>query len=148
MATPDAQLKISAAQQITADAVSTHCYDAGNVTPKRDIGQGRPLAALCCITAIGTTTGSAKLQVIQSATEGLGSGTQIIGEIDLATADIAAGKVYVIPISNGIPPLRFFGMNHDITGTVDYTVDAWIVPRETGATLAQGYARGYSFDIS
>lgn len=140
----DALLKISAAQQVTADAVSANTVDLGNVTPKRGIAGGEPMAYVCAITAIGTNTGSTKLQAIQSAAAAL-TAPQIIGEIDLATADIAAGKVYVIPLAQGIPALRFHGMNHDITGTVDYTVDAYgPMPLSMASILAASYAKGYT----
>ena len=91
---PDALTNVSSAQQVTADAVSEDYFDAGSMTPKRNLAVGTDVALFVCITAIGTNTGSAKLQAIQSATAGLGSGTQILGQIDLATADIAAGKIY------------------------------------------------------
>lgn len=139
----DALTKVSAAQQVTADAVSTSSYDCGNITPKRKMGVGRGLVAVVCITAIGTNTGSTKLQVIQSAAAALTS-PQILGEIDLATADIAAGKIYIIPIGAGIPGLRYLGVNHDITGTVDYTVDTYITSREDAGILADTYAKGYA----
>lgn len=139
----DALLKLSAAQQVTADAVSTNTIDFGNVTPKRKVAVGEPMALLVAITAIGTNTGSAKLTAIQSAAANLSS-PQIIGEIDLATADIAAGKVYIIPLSQGIAALRYFGANYDITGTVDFTVDAYCVPLSMASILAETYAKGYT----
>jgi len=138
----DALLKLSAAQQVTADAASTNTIDFGNVTPKRKVAVGEPLALVVAITAIGTNTGSAKLTAIQSAAANLSS-PQIIGEIDLATADIAAGKVYVIPLANGIPALRYFGAYYDITGTVDFTVDAYLQPLSMANAMAETYAKGY-----
>jgi hypothetical protein len=140
----DALLKLAAAQQVTADAVTTNVVDTGNTTPKRKIAVGEPLAILFVITAIGTNTGSAKLQAIQSASSTLGSGNQIIGEIDLATADIAVGKVYIVPLSQGIPALRYVGGNHDITGTVDYTCDTYLVPLSMASILAESYAKNYA----
>lgn len=139
----DALTRVCSAQAITADAVSVSSYDTGNITPKRKIATGEALALVVCITAIGTNTGSAKLQAIQSAAVGLDSGTQIIGEIDLATADIAAGKAYVIGLSQGIPGLRYVGANFDITGTVDFTVDAYIMPRDMASIAAESYAKNY-----
>lgn len=140
----DALLKVSAAQQVTADAVSTNTVDMGNVTPKRRVSVGTAMAYVVAITAIGTNTGSSKLQAIQSAAAALTS-PQILGEIDLATADIAAGKIYIIPLGSGIPALRYHGMNHDITGTVDYTVDAYgPMPMGMASILADTYAKGYT----
>lgn len=139
----DALLKLSAAQQVTADAVSGNTIDLGNVTPKRKIGVGEPMGVVVVISAIGTNTGSAKLTVIQSAAAALTS-PQIIGEIDLATADIAVGKAYVVAVSSGIPALRYLGMHYDITGTVDFTVDAYFGPLSMMAILAETYAKNYT----
>lgn len=139
----DALLKLCAAQQVTADAVSANTIDFGNVTPKRKVAVGEPLALVLVITAIGTNSGSAKLQAIQSAAAALTS-PQIIGEIDLATADIAVGKVYVIPLAAGIPALRYVGANFDITGTVDFTVDAYLQPLSMASILAETYAKNYA----
>ena len=139
----DALLKVSAAQQVTADAASTNTIDFGNTTPKRNVATGEPMAYVMVVTAIGTNTGSAKLLAIQSAAANLSS-PQTVGQIDLATADIAAGKVYIIPLGQGIPALRYAGMYHDITGTVDYTVDAYLVPHSMASMLAAAYAKGFT----
>ncbi len=139
----DALLKVSAAQQVTADAVSGNTVDFGNVTPKRKVAVGEPLALVVCITAIGTNSGSAKIQAIQSAAAALTS-PQILGEVDLQAADIVAGKVVVVPLGQGIPALRFAGANYDITGTVDFTVDAYITPLSMASTLAETYAKNYA----
>jgi len=142
MAILDALLKLSAAQQVTADAVSTNTIDLGNTTPKRNAATGTPMCILVTITALGTTTGSAKLTAVQSAAEALTS-PQIIGEIDLATADIAVGKQYKIALSAGIPPLRYLGLHYDITGTVDFTVDAFLQPDDMASIEPASYAKGY-----
>lgn len=139
----DALLKVCSAQQVTADAVSEDVIDLGNVTPKRKIGVGEPMGFLVAITALGTTTGSSKIQAIQSADPALGSGTQILGELDLAAADHAVGKCYVVAIGNGIPALRYIGMNFDITGTVDYTVDAYLGPLSSISSIAETYAKNF-----
>lgn len=143
MAFVDALGKVSAAQQITADAVSTNAVDLANVTPKRKIGVGEPMGFLVTITAIGTNTGSAKLTAVTSAATALTS-PLIVGEIDLATADIAAGKSYIIPIASGIAFLEFLGINYDITGTVDFTVDAYFGPLSMFSIKAESYAKGYT----
>jgi hypothetical protein len=123
----DALTLLSSAQQVTADAVSGNTIDLGNVTPKRKIGVGEAMGVAIAITAIGTNTGSAKLTIITSAAAALTS-PLIVGELDLATADIAAGKVYVVAMSSGIAMLRYVGIHYDITGTVDFTVTAHMAP--------------------
>lgn len=137
----DTLLKVSAAQQVTADAASTHTIDLGDVTPKRRVGTGEELGFAVVITAIGTNTGSTILQAIQSAAADLGS-PAVIGSINLATAAIAAGGMFFVPIPPGYPTLRYIGMYHDITGTVDYTVTAWLTTRNLFSVAAQIYAAG------
>jgi hypothetical protein len=123
----DSLLQLCEDQQVTADAVSENTIDLGNITPKRKIGDGEPMAIVVTITAIGTNTGSAVFQAVYSAAAALTSPT-VVGELDLVTADIAAGNTFVIPVGRGLTALRYFGLNFDITGTVDFTVDAFLMP--------------------
>lgn len=139
----DALLQVCSAQQVTADAVSENTIDLGNVTPKRNVAVGTPMGFLVTISAKGTTTGSSKIEAIQSAGADLSS-PQIIGEIDLAAADHAVGAAFIVPISQGIPALRYIGLNFDITGTVDYTVDAYFGAISDLSIKAQTYAKGYT----
>jgi len=121
----DYNTRVSAAQQVTVDALSTNAIDLGDVTPKRQIGNGEPMGFAVSITAIGTTTGSADIQVIGSAAANLSSAV-VYGLVRLATADLAAGKTYFVPVPPGTPALRYIGLNYDITGTVDFTVTAFL----------------------
>jgi hypothetical protein len=141
----DALTKVVTAQQVTADAASNNTFDGGNTTPKKRWGAGEPIGIAVCITAVGTNTGSAKVQAIMSAAENLGTPT-IVGQVDLATADLAAGKSFFVPISPGhaSAALRYLGAYFDITGTVDFTVDAYIIPQSMYAQLAESYAKGYT----
>lgn len=139
----DALLKVSDGQQVTADALSTYSIDLGDVTPKREVGSGEELGFAVVITAAGTNTGSSLLQVVSSAAEALTS-TTIVGQLNIAAAGLAAGKRYFVPVAMGQPILRFLGMNHDITGTVDYTVTAWLTSRNLFAIGQKHYAKGYS----
>jgi hypothetical protein len=123
----DALLKLSANQQVTADAASTNTIDFGDVTPKRQVAVGEPMALVVACKAKGTHTGTVKLTAVQSAAADLSS-PQIIGELDLLAAQVIAGKTYVIPLAQGTPGLRYFGAHYDIDGTVDFTVDAYLQP--------------------
>jgi hypothetical protein len=139
----DSLLKVSAAQQVTADAVSGNTIDLGALTIQRQIATGEPLALVVCITAVGTNTGSARVEAIQSAAAAL-SAPVIIGELDLVTADLAAGKCFIIPLSYGEAPLRYLGANYDITGTVDFTVDSYVMPLSMAHGVMRHYAKGYT----
>jgi len=140
----DANLQLAEDQQVTADADTENTFDAGDVTPKRRLGTGEPVGIGVFISAIGTTTGSAKLLAIQSPNANLSS-PEIVGEVDLATADIAAGKAYFVPISPGhAPARRYWGGRFDITGTVDFTVDVFLMPQSMFAQVAETYAKNYT----
>lgn len=140
----DALLLVSNGQQVTADAVSTNTIDSnpGNVSPQPQIGTGEPMALVCVITAAGTNTGSMILSAIQSAAANLSS-PDIIGSIALATADLAAGKTFIIPLPPGYPTKRYLGANYDITGTVDVTFKSFLAPAKMASVLAKAYAKAY-----
>lgn len=142
----DAYMQLSTAQKVTADAVTEKSVDIGALTAQREMATGEPLAMVVAITAIGTNTGSAKFQVIESAAADLGSGTRILGEVDLLTADIVAGKVFVVPLSQGVlENLRYIGGKFDITGTVDFTVDVYLQPLAMASRSPNNvYAKGYT----
>jgi Bbp16 len=139
----DALLKLSANQQITATALSTNTIDFGSETPKRRMAVGEPMALVFAVKTKGTTTGSLVVQAIQSAAAAL-TGPQILGAIDLATADLAAGKRHVIPLSSGIAALEYFGANYVVTGTVDVTVDVYLQPLALASIEPETYAKGYT----
>jgi hypothetical protein len=140
----DANLQVCADQAVTADAASENTIDFGNTTPKRKMGVGEPMGYGIFINAIGTNTGSAKLLAVQSAAADLGS-PQTVGQVDLAAADIAVGKAYFVPVSPGqAPALRYGGLFFDITGTVDFTVDAFLMPQSMFSQLALPYAKNYT----
>lgn len=138
----DDNLRVSSAQQVTADAASEHTIDLGNVTPKNVIGSGKPVGFAVTVTAKGTHTGSSKLQAIQSAAENLGT-PDIIGQVDLAAADVVVGASFFVPIAPGKPTKRYIGMYHDITGTVDYTVEAALMTLDQFHSYT-AYANAYT----
>lgn len=139
----DALLQVCDAQQVTATAVSENTIDFGNTTPKRKIAVGEPMVYAVAITAKGTTTGSVKVEAVQSAAEALTS-PQIIGELDLASGDVVAGKIYIIPLGQGTAALRYGGLNFTVTGTVDMTVDAFLMPASMASHLPTSYADGFT----
>ena len=140
--------KVASAQAFTADGVSASSFDLGNVTPKRRVAVGEPLALLVVITAVGTNTGSSLMEAIESAAATLTS-PQIRGVYGAAAGELVAGSAFIVPISYGpVAPLRYLGFQADITGTVDFTVDVYIGRWSDVVGAYQAYARGYAFDIS
>jgi hypothetical protein len=119
----DALLVVSDGQQVTATAVSTSSIDLGNVTPKRQIGDGEPVGFKGHIKANGTTTGSMVVNAISSAAAALSAPT-VIGSVSLATADLLAGGEFFVFISDGTPKQQFIGLQYVVTGTVDTTIQA------------------------
>lgn len=139
----DALCQLSDAQAVTADAASGNTFDAGNVTPKRQLGAGEPMCLAMVITAVGTNTGSAIIQAIMSEAANLGTPT-VVGEVHLATADLVAGKIVIVPIGQGPAHLRYWGAYYDITGTVDFTVDTFLMPLSMASRQTELYANGYT----
>ena len=137
----DALGKVCNGQQVTADAASTYSIDLGAAV--RRVGTGEALGFGVVFTAVGTNTGSALVQAIASAAAGLGTNT-ICGQIDLVAADLVAGKMFFVPIGMDQPILRYLALNFDITGTVDFTVTAWLTSRDLFSVQARSYAKGYN----
>jgi hypothetical protein len=136
----DAQLLVSNGQQITADAVSTNTIEANRSGSTTPLGTGEPMTLAVVIVAAGTNTGSLKVQAIQSANADL-SAADVIGDIDLATADLVVGKTIEVGIPPSYPTKRYLGVNYDVTGTVDVTVKAWLAPRITLSKLGPIYGK-------
>lgn len=143
MAYLDAFTLVCSSQAVVADAVSEDSVDLGNVTPKRKVGVGEVMGIMIAIKALGTTSGSAIIYAVTSAAAALTSPIRI-GAIGLATADLAVGKKYFIPFAHGIDYLRYIGLDFDITGTVDFTVDAWVTSADMASTGPENYADGFT----
>jgi hypothetical protein len=143
----DALLLLSDAQAFSATAVSTNTIDLGNVTPKRDLATGEPMALVCQNdVAADFTTGDETytLEVITSATSNLASPTVLASSLFTA-AERAIGSIKILPI----PPVvaqQFLGARLTLAGTTpSVTVTMFIQPLAM-ASLAkpQSYAKGYT----
>ena len=137
----DAFGRVSSAQQVTATGVSTHTIDLSNVTPKRQIGTCEPVGFAVFISANGTTTGSLALEIIQSAAADLSAPT-VIASRNLVTAQLSAGNAHFIGMPPGMPTQRYIGLRYTVTGTVDFTGDAYLVPQSFVQSWT-AYAKGY-----
>lgn len=138
----DALTQVSTDQQVTANAYSENSVDVG--AAGMPVGDGEPIGFAVTISAIGTTTGSVKLEAVESDAATLDSNTAIIGEVDLLTAGIAAGKTYFVPITPGKPVLRYIGLYVAVTGTVDFTCDIALMPQSMYGGKPKNYASGYT----
>lgn len=143
----DKQCQLSAAQDITASgAVSTNAYDLGDVTPKRQVGTGTPLAIVIVVTTAAAGGGSMAdtfvFRAISSAVKELTNPT-VLSAVYPAGAGLVAGAVVVIPIPPGTPNQRWLGADYD-TGTGDtVSVSSWVIPQDMIQEFL-AYAKNYA----
>lgn len=143
----DALLRVSSAQAVTADAVSTDKIDLGNPTVKNRIGTGEPMGfAVVVTTALDFTTTDETyiVEVLESASADLSSPVIVASRtIGLTAAERAVGASFFIPIPPGKPALRYLGLNYNTGGTSpsgSFTAD--LIPQKFyGEWLA--YANAY-----
>lgn len=113
------------------DAYTTYSYDLGNVTPKRDPGNGEPLALVWSVgVAAAGSTDTTDFKVVIATSEDLASGTIAISTMRVANALLTAGSVHVQPIPPYTGPLRYLGGRVELGSGDTITVDCDIVPLE------------------
>jgi len=148
----DAMLQLSSAQDVTAsDAYSTNTIDLGDVTPKRVIGDGEPLALVINVTTAAAGDGTPAsftdtfdFMAVQSVNANLSSHT-VMAQRRIPGAELTAGSIHVIPIPPGRPTARYIGARFELGTDDTVSVDAWIVPMSFLQRLV-AYARGYAID--
>lgn len=111
----DAFLRVSDAQAITADAVSTNTIDLGTA---RDIGEGKQLFMVFTVGAAFNNLTSLALQIITSDAANLGTPT-VRATQSVLLAGLTAGAQFVVPLPPIVGSLgqRYLGANYDVTGT-------------------------------
>lgn len=126
----DAQNQFSAAQALTATAVSTNVIDLG---ADRDIGKGEPLCVvLCTIVAADFTTANETYQIdVQSGSTATPTAVKAsrvpVVTASNATSDLGLGKIIVIPLPHDMD--RFIRLNYTLGGTTPtWTVTAFLAP--------------------
>lgn len=145
----DSLLQLSSAQAFSADAATTNTIDLGNVTPKRDIGDGEPLTMMINVTtAADNTTGDEtyQFQFIQSANADLSSPDILVART-ITAANLSAGSLHFIPIPAGAITKRYIGGYFDGGGTTPtVTASIFILPRTFADNRKlYGYADGVTF---
>jgi len=140
----DAQTLLWDAAALTADAASTNTYDSG--AAGNDISVGEPLV-LCIqvdVAADFTTTDETyEFQIIQSASENLGTPDILAKRAILASA-LTAGSLHYIPLPPGSKTKRYLGAYIDVGGTTpSVTVTAWLAPQSL-IQVNKVYPKGYT----
>jgi hypothetical protein len=116
--------RLAAALAFTdADVITTYSYDLGDVTPKRRIGTGTPLALVFTVTtpAAGDSasqTDANDFQVIDSSAADLGTATKVIAQRTIAGALLVAGAMVVVNIPPDAGTQRYIG-GRIVMGTGD-----------------------------
>jgi hypothetical protein len=125
----DAQLQFSAAQAITADAVSTNVIDLGVA---RQLGIGSQLGILICvIVAADATTGDETYSFeIQTDDNSAFSSATTLSDTDIPRAQLTLGSRHFISLPRaGLE--RYLRLNYDVGGTTPtITVSAWLQPAD------------------
>lgn len=124
--------QLSNAQALTATALSTNVVDFGNVTPKRQIGVGKQLWVVFCVTvAADFTTGDETYQfeLYTSAAANMGSPTVLATRAILAATLIAGFQFSMAVPRDGMK--EFFSAHYTLAGTTPtVTVTAFVTDQE------------------
>lgn len=135
----DAQLQFSAAQALTATAVSTNVIDLGAV---RQIGVGEPMCiVLAAIVAADFTTGNETYQVdIQTDDNSAFSSATTLSSTVITAAQLTLGAIRVIAVpQTGME--RYLRLNYTLGGTTPtLTASSWLQPLSMVAGLPVQYA--------
>jgi hypothetical protein len=137
----DALLLLSDAQAVSATAYSTNTVDLGDVTPKRSIGDGEPMAlVVTCDVALAGTSPTLVISFVQSANANLSSDDDLVSSQSFSA--LAAGAQVVLPIPPGLVTKRYVGAQYTVGGTTPtVTLTASIMPLSMVSKL-KDYADG------
>lgn len=146
----DKLLQVSAQQALTATAYSTNSVDLGNVTPKRRVADGEPLAWMLTVdVAADHTSGDEtyEVDVIQSANADLSSET-VLAKYVILYSTLTAGAKIVLPLppgNVGVAAARYIGLKYVLGGTTPtVTVTAELMPLSDAVEVYLAYAKGYT----
>jgi len=138
----DVFTRVSNNQAFGAAAVSTDSIDLGNVTPKRKIGTGEPMAFVFVCTVAGTVAPTL-LEVISATDAALTAGILVHAARTIPLAEMVAGAIFIIPLPPGTPTQRHLGIRATTAGgTVSGT--AWLTAQDLSSITPEHYARNYA----
>ncbi len=132
--------------------LSTNTIDLGNTTPKRQVGDGRPLAVTITVDVAADFTSvdeTYDFQLIQSAADSLTTPTILARRSYIATGSfitslLVAGYVIVLTLPPGLPLQRYIGLNVVMANTTPtITITAFFGPLFSTGVRPATYAKGY-----
>ena len=125
----DIENQLSVAQAFTGGlTVSTNSYQKQSAA--QDLSLGRRMAVVVYFSAAGTGT-THTLNAIQADVTALTTNVEVIGTIDITTANVVLGYPVEIPIPAGIMARLHLGFSHSATaGTTTATIDAFLMPQD------------------
>lgn len=144
----DNLLVVADALALTATGLGTGSIDLGNVTPKRDIGEGEPVGFGITIgVAADHTTGDEtyEFDLVQATSADLGTSQDVLLQMVIAAASLTAGAMFFLPIPPGLVTKRYIGIKAILGGTTPtITFTASLMELDTFARLQKSYASGFT----
>lgn len=119
----DSRLQLSAAQELTASAVSTNVIDLG---ADRDIGVGDPLwLVIPVLVSMTGTSPTFSVSIQTDDNSGFSSATTLLASSAVAGSTIPAGTLIVVPFP--FANERYVRANYTLAGTSPtITIDAYL----------------------
>lgn len=128
----DSLCKFSDGQAPTQGATtySTYSMDLGDVTPKREVGAGEPLAVVISVGVLANVAADTFTFSVVSSTSGTDLSTSVKDVCSrlIAGALLTAGSQHVLVIPPGAVTQRYIGMRYVLGASDTVTIDADLVP--------------------
>lgn len=139
----DAQLLLSDAQALTADAASTNTVDLGS---DRNIGIGEPLAVVVSVDVAAAGGGTLAIVLQSDDNTSFSSATTVATTGAVAAASYTAGAKFIIAVPADTLTERYIRLNYDLTTMTGITVTAFVTPLSMADTSGASvyYPKGYT----
>lgn len=126
----DAENQLSSAQAFTGAAtVSTNSYQKQSAS--QDLSIGRRMALMAVVTTAAGAGSTHTLDVIQADVTALTTNKTVLNSITVLAAAMTVGKVFEIPIPQGVMTRSHLGFQHTATGgTTTVSLDVYLVPQD------------------
>lgn len=143
----DALNLVDDAHAYTGAAVSQRSIDLGDITPKRNIGTGKPVGFAFFADVLADST-TVKLEVITTTDEALSAGIIVLAEQTRLAADLPAGGALFMQLPPQGPTagyLRYIGVRcTPAGGNATVTLTVALMPLSMFSVKAKAYAKGYT----